>query len=179
VSRLDPILAKLARAQTEFFRAANSIPTEQWNTKPSKDAWSAAELVAHLVIVERAVLGGADRITQKMPRAVPIFKRWHLPLWLVESRIIRRKSPLPLDGCLLRNKEEMLAELRGARERSLAFLDETRKRDLSGYYLSHAFLGMLNVYQWFDMLASHELRHTKQMCEIAEHLPKVVEIAQE
>jgi len=175
VPSIDPIVAKLARAQTTFFRAADTIPPEQWSSKPRAEEWSAAELVAHLVMVERAVVGGADRIIQKTPKEIPFLKRFHLPFWLVEARLIRRKTPIPLDQGLLGHKEEMLAELRAARERTLSFLEETQQRDLSVYRWEHAFLGMLNVYEWFEMIASHELRHTKQIKEIAAHLPKAVE----
>jgi hypothetical protein len=175
VPSIDPIVAKLARAQKSFFCAADTIPAEQWSRKPSLEEWSAAELVAHLVMVERAVVGGADRIIQKAPKEITFLKRFHLPFWLVETRLVRRKTPLPLDPGLLGHKEEMLAGLRAARERTLAFLEETQQRDLSPYRWEHAFLGTLNVYQWFEMIASHELRHTKQIKEIAAHLLKAVE----
>jgi hypothetical protein len=174
VRSLETMLDKLAAAQTTFFRAADAIAPEKWNCKPKRDQWSAGELVAHLIMVERAVVGGADRISQKIPRHIPYLKRLHLPLWLVESRVIRRKTPIPLDSTLMGSKEEMLAELRAARERTLAFLDETKERDLSAYRWPHVFLGMLNIYEWFDMIAAHELRHTKQMREIARDLPKAV-----
>jgi hypothetical protein len=177
VRALTLILEKLSHAQAGFFRAADSISAEHWHTKPEVEEWCAAELVAHLVMVERAIIGGADRITQKRPKPIPILKRFHFPVWLVESRMIRRKSPIPLDHNLLNSKEEMLGELRAARERTLAFLEETAKRDLSAYCWPHAFLGMLNVYEWFEMIASHEIRHTKQMKEIAARLPKAVENA--
>jgi hypothetical protein len=133
--------------------------------------------VAHLVMVERAVVGGADRITQKTPRYVPFHKRFHIPIWVVESRVIRRKTPIPLDHGLVGTKEEMLGELRAARERTLAFMEETKDRDLSAFCWEHAFLGMLNVYEWFEMIAAHEIRHTKQMKEIAAHFPKAVGIS--
>jgi DinB superfamily len=178
VDSLEPILARLATAQSSFFRAADAVALEQWRCKPSPEEWSAAEVVAHLVMVERAIVGGADRVTQKQPRYIPYLKRLHLPLMLVESRIIRRKSPIPLDNTLFGSKEEMLAELRGVRERTLAFLAETAKRDLSEYRWKHVFLGMLNVYEWFEMIAAHEMRHTKQMKEIAARLPKDVVISQ-
>lgn len=174
---LESTLGKLARAQTAFFRAADAVSPEHWNTPASPGEWSAGELVAHLVMVELAVVGGADRIMQKSPKHIPVLKRLHLPLWLVESRLIRRKTPIPLDHGLIGNKEEMLAELRAARERTLAFLEETKDRDLSVYCWQHAFLGMLNVYEWFEMIAAHEVRHTKQMKEIAGRLPKAVEIS--
>jgi hypothetical protein len=104
---LDLILEKLSCAQTAFFMAADSVSPAQWKTKPKADEWSAAELVAHLVTVERAIIGGADRITQKIPKPIPFLKRFHFPMWLVESRIIRRKSPIPLDPSLLNTKEEI------------------------------------------------------------------------
>lgn len=178
VKQLDRIHQKLAEAQSAFLRAADAIPADQWTVKPVADAWSAAELVAHLLMIERAVLGGADRISQKTPKPLPFLKRRHLPLWLVEARIIRRKSPIPLDPSLLGNKEDMLGEIRAVRERTLAFLEETRARDLSVYRWPHAFLGMLDAYQWFEMIAAHQVRHTKQIREIATSLPKVVGISQ-
>ena len=175
---IQSIVEKLARAQTCFFTAADAIPPEQWNSKPSAEQWSAAELVVHMVMVERAVVGGADRIIQKAPKEISFLKRFHLPFWLVESRLARRKTPIPLDRSLLGHKEEMLGELRAARERTLSFLEETQRRDLSVYRWEHAFLGTLNVYEWFELIAAHELRHTKQMKEIAAHLPKAVENTQ-
>ncbi len=174
---LDPTLAKLARARTAFFRAADAVPPEHWNSRPTADQWSAAELVAHLVMVERAVVGGADRISQTTPKPLPFYKRFHIPIWFVESRFIRRKTPIPLDQGLIGTKEEMLAELRAARERTLAFMNETKNRDLTSYRWKHAVLGMLNIYEWFEMIAAHEIRHTKQMREITTHFPKAVGIS--
>jgi DinB superfamily len=178
VLSIAPILDKLAAAQTAFLRAADAVPSGHWTRKPRAEQWSAAEVVAHLVIVERTIVGKADRVTQKAPRAFPFLKRMHLPIWLVSARVIRLKSPNPLDPALMGNKEEMLVELRAARERSLAFLEETSKRNLNSYRWPHPFLGSLNLYEWFEMIAAHQLRHTKQIREICARLPKVVEISQ-
>lgn len=93
---------------------------------------------------------------------------------LVEARLIKRKSPIPVDAQLIRAKEEMLAELRAVRQRSLAFMAETKNRDQSAYRWRHPFLGSLNTYEWLQMIASHEVRHTKQMKEIAANLPNCV-----
>lgn len=175
MSNLTPTKQKLAEAQRVFFRAADSVAAEQWKVKPAAEEWSAAEVVAHLVMVERAIIGGADRITQRKPQATAFFKRFHLPIWLVKARVVRRKTPIPLDPTLVADKETMLAELRGARERTLAFLEETRSRDLREYRWPHVFLGMLNVYEWFEMIAAHQVRHAKQVKEIVARLPKVGE----
>jgi uncharacterized damage-inducible protein DinB len=173
-SNLEPILNNLSKAQAGLLSAADSISGEQWETSPSNGSWSAAELIAHLIMVERAIIASADRIVQKQPKAVPLLRRFHLPMALVEARLIKRKSPIPVDGQLIGEKEEMLAELRAVRERSLAFITETKNRDLSSYRWRHPFLGSLNTYEWLQMIASHEVRHTKQMKEIAANLPNCV-----
>jgi uncharacterized damage-inducible protein DinB len=172
---LDSIIACMAKAQKRLLSAADAVPAEEWKTRPSEGRWSAAELVAHLMMVERAVIGKADRVAQKPPKRVSLLMRIHIPMKLVESRWIRRKSPVPVEPEMLSGKEEMLAELRTVRERSLAFLDETKGRNLGEYCWKHPALGTLNAYEWMQFIASHELRHTKQMKEIAASLPKSVE----
>jgi hypothetical protein len=168
------ILEKLRLAQLNFLRAADTVDSSFWLTSHKTGCWSAAELVAHLCQVERGVLAYADRVIRKEPLPVPYYQRFHLPLFMVEVRLIRRKTPIPLDPELLSGKETMLAELRGVREHTFAFLEETRGRDLVAYYWPHPFLGRLNFYEWFVMVASHEIRHTSQMAEISKNLPNRV-----
>jgi len=173
---LQTTIEKLSVAQQGLLRAADAVPASDWNTRPGAHSWSAAQLVAHLCQVERGVLGYADRVLRKTPLPVSIFKRFHLPIALVESRLIKRKSPVALQpgaeliGC----KETMLAELRSVRERTLSFLEETHGRDCSAYCWRHPFLGTLNFYDWFTFVAAHQIRHTKQMIEIWKNLPKHV-----
>jgi hypothetical protein len=174
VPALKTIVENLACAQAGLLRAADDVPVDHWKTSPGAGRWSAGELVGHLITIERAIIRGADKLLQKPPKRLPFYKRFHIPMAVVESRLIRRKSPLPIDPHLVRGKEEMLAEWREVRERTLEFIEETSGRDLSKYHMPHAFLGTLNAYEWFQMIASHELRHTKQMKEIAQSLPKSV-----
>lgn len=171
---LKTIVENLHRAQKELLRAADTVTADQWKTSPAEGRWSAGELVGHLITIERTILSRADKLLQKPPKSLPFYKRFHIPLAVVESRLIRRKTPISTDSQILREKEEMLAELREVRERTLAFVEETSGRDLSKYTMPHPFLGTLNAYEWFQMIASHEVRHTKQMREIAANLPKVV-----
>jgi uncharacterized damage-inducible protein DinB len=174
VPSLATIVENLARAQRELLRSAEAVPEDQWKTRPAEGRWSAGELIGHLSAVERAILSRADKLLQKPPKSLPFFKRFHVPMMVVEARVIRLKTPKWLDVQTIREKEEMLAELRGVRERTLAFIEETRSRDISKYSMPHPFLGTLNAYEWLQFIASHEIRHTKQMREIAETLPKTV-----
>jgi len=174
VAKLDLILEKLAHAQRRLLRSADSVPADQWKTRPARGGWSAGELIAHLIVVERGVVGRADRIQQKTPKQFSFFQRLHLPIRLVEARVIRQKSPTPVDPELIQEKETMLAALRDVRERTLAFLEETQGRNLSEYRWRHPFLGSFDMYDWFQFVAAHEARHEKQIREIAASLPKAI-----
>jgi len=172
VKSLNSIVEKLARSQRGFLFAADAVSAEQWTANPGEARWSAGELTGHLILVERRILRGTEGLLQSPPKPRPFLKRFHVPMVVVEARLLRRKSPTPLDGQIFGEKAEMLAELRGVRERTLAFIEETRGRDLSQFCMPHPFLGMLTTYEWFEFIASHEIRHTKQMAEIAATLPK-------
>src|SRR6202795_387991 len=109
---LDSIIECMAKAHTGLLSAADAVAADEWKTRPGEGKWSAAELVAHLMMVERAVLGKADRVREHPPKRVSLLKRIHIPMALVESRWIRRKSPVPVEPEILGDKEFISADLR-------------------------------------------------------------------
>ena len=54
------------------------------------------------------------------------------------------------------------------REATLAFIAETSDRDLTPYNFPHPLFGPLNLYDWFRLIAYHEIRHAQQIREVAE-----------
>jgi hypothetical protein len=174
LTRLEPILDKLDRASFRLLRTSDSVPAQYWNSRPGQDRWSPAEIIAHVVMVETSVIAYAQKVSAKSPKRFPLHKRLHLPLALVEARIIRRKTPIPLDPQWVREKEDALAQLRETREKTVAFIQQIKDRDVGVYRWPHPFLGVLNMYDWLQMIAAHELRHEKQMHEILKRLPKAI-----
>ena len=172
--RLASILEKLARAQEKLLRASKTVPTCQWKIPPQEGCWSAAEVIAHVIGVERTVVAAASRILRKEPKRIPVHERFRLPFVFVEKRLLRLKTPIPVDQRLLQDQKAMLAQLVEARGVTLHLIEQTKDRDLSLYRWRHPFLGSLNAYEWFLLLASHQIRHAKQMREISERLPKVI-----
>ena len=172
---LTPILEKLKRSQNTFLRAAEPIPVESWIKKPGPEIWSAGEVVAHLIMVEESVVSYSNRVIQHTPKRISLWNRQHLPLWIVEARIVKRKSPIALNSALVSaDKQKMLGDLQDTRNRALEFLEATQSRDLSTYRWNHAFLGSLSLYEWFEMIAAHQARHAKQLKQIEGQLLKVV-----
>ena len=171
---LESISNNLARAERQFLAATELVSSELWKTCPGEGRWSAGELVCHLITVERLIVHRAGKLFENHPTPRPFLKRFHLPMLLVEARLIPRKTPIPLDHALVCEKGPMLDQLREVRVRTLVFMEETSGKDLRKYHMPHPFLGTLNVYEWFQMIASHQIRHTKQLKEIAAGLPKTV-----
>jgi len=171
---LESISKHLLRAELGFLAATELVPADQWKTCPGEGRWSAAELVCHLITVERLIIHRSSKLLEKHPTPRPFLKRFHLPMLLVEARLIPRKTPIPLDPALICEKDRMLAQLREVRAGTLVFVEESARKELGKYHMPHPFLGTLNMYEWLQMIASHQIRHTKQLQEIAAALPKTV-----
>ncbi len=167
-----PIIERLKLTAVDLRRTAEAVSAERWQDAPGAGRWSAAEVICHLTSVEDRVLAGADKALRKGPVDVPLWKRLHPPIAIIERRIPRAKSPVPLEPHLLGGKLEMLNNYAARRVRSLALLEQTKDQDLSKHYWRHPLLGMLNFYEWFRMVAHHEVRHTKQIREIVDFFQK-------
>ena len=160
------LLDKLQRTRDKFENAARRVPEKHWRTPPREGAWSAAEVVAHVIMVETLMTGAAAKITKKPPLPVPLWKRFHIPVALVTWRGPRVESPIPLDTLLLDDREAMLSRLIQQRQRTLSVLQSGGDSDFRRYRVQHPLLGSLHYYDWFRTLAAHDERHTKQLHEI-------------
>jgi hypothetical protein len=166
--KIEPIVAKLNRARAGLENAARAVPANRWKEPPRPGAWSAAEVIAHLTMVEQRIDAGVSKVLANEPQPVPIRKRFHVPVVFAEWRGFRVKSPIPLDPSLLAERESMLTRLEAVRRDTLALLEQNRGRDMRAYRFPHPFFGSLNLYDWFKVVAHHEVRHTKQIREIVE-----------
>ncbi len=170
--KLAAIRTHLERCRAEFAAAARSVPVEQWQEAPAAGRWSAAEVVAHVILVEKAITDGARKLTSAEPRPFSLWQRLHPPVALVAWRGIRRVSPIPLDRSLLADRETMLARLAEGRGAMLALVEENSARDLRRWRWKHPALGMLDYYDWLRVIGYHDLRHAKQIREIVDSFRK-------
>src|ERR1700691_5304650 len=119
---LRPLLENLHRTREKFNAAAQRVLDQDWRTPPRAGAWSAAEIVAHVTMVETLMTGAAAKIIRKPPVHVPLAKRFHIPVALVAWRGVRVETPIPLDTLLLDDRDRMLARLAEQRHRTLSVL---------------------------------------------------------
>jgi hypothetical protein len=169
---LAPILELLQTSRNRFMAMAESVPENLWRRSPHTDAWSPAEVVAHVTITEQFIIARSKTVLQAPPKQLPLLKKFHLPLLLVAWRVRKRKTPIPMDSSFIVARPQALHRLATAREGTLAFIESTRGQDLSAYRLPHPFLGSLNVYDWIRTIAYHQLRHAQQIREVVETIQR-------
>lgn len=167
---IGPIVERLDQVRRDLLAVADRVPVEKWRTRPPQGGWSAAELIAHLTMVEDAIVSRAEKLVQSEPRPAPFWKRLHVPPQVAEWRFPKATSPIPLDPSLVGEKDAMLARFAASRQRALGFLDASRQRDLTRWRYPHPFFGSLNAYTWFKTIYHHEIRHTKQLREIVQSI---------
>jgi hypothetical protein len=168
---VQPIRSKLQRSHSGLLDAAALVSAERWQQRPEPGRWSAAEVFSHLATVERRIQEGLGTMLASDPKPVPFLRRLHIPPKLSEYRLMKVKTPLPLDTSTLDEKEAMLEKHGAIRTRTLEILEANAKLDLRRWRWPHPFLGSVNGKDWFVVVACHEVRHTKQLREIARTLP--------
>ena len=175
-SRLEEVLSYLDSQRTALSDAVQLVPAEMREQKPGSDRWSVAQVLEHLVIIEKRIGMGvtkwvSDARAGKLgPETETSSVMGSLPLDLIVDRSQRRNAPEDVQP----RGEIDAAAAWEALEKARATL---RSGVLTGDGLAlgeviqkHPVLGPINIYQWLLFVGSHEGRHTAQVVEIAAEL---------
>ncbi len=161
----------LARTRAGLEDALGGVSAEKWRQAPASGRWSAAEVVAHLTMVESTVQQAARKVLGRQPRPLKPWQRLHVPTFVVAWRVFQRQTPIPLDPALLCGKAQTLERHRACRQATLALLEE-KAGSGNAHRWMHPFLGYLSLEQWMWLLGHHEVRHTRQIREIVSSFQK-------
>ena len=173
---LIDVLATLDASRQALQESVAAIPAAARTMRPAPDRWSAVDIVEHLSLVESrfsAVVGGkiaealhAGLVVESEPReALPERIRT-----LLADRSGKRTAPeaaIPSGGM---DEHAAWAAADRARAGFRAAVLSADGRALSGVIHEHPFFGPLNVYQWVELIAAHEMRHVAQVREAAAQL---------
>jgi hypothetical protein len=165
---LIPILAFLRKSRNRFIATADEIPDTNWLQSPSTDVWSAAEVLAHVAMIEESIMAGCKKVSQSAPRHVPVLKKIHPPLRIAVWRGRKIRSPIPIDPERVYDRQKAYEALGATRQSSVGFMESLRDQDLRAYRFPHPVFGSLNLYDWYRFIGYHELRHEKQIRELVE-----------
>lgn len=171
---LQEVFDRLDRTRAALRAAVNAVPVRVRRTRPAPDRWSAAEVVEHLSIVERLF---RERIAKAIETAGALAResadRKPLPPPVearMADRVNRRHAPEAAVPTGEVSCEAGLEHVEAGHARLRALVSQTDGLALSDVTSDHPFFGSLNVYQWIELIAAHEARHTEQIREIASAL---------
>ena len=169
---LEHVFSRLDRARADLRAAVDAVPPSVRRTRPAADRWSTAEVVEHLSMVERLF---TERIANELqPRIAALQPETAARTMLPEAiearmadRVNRREAPdtaRPTGAC---SCDEAWARLEDGHERLRTIVRAADGLALGEVTLEHRFFGTLTIYQWIELMAAHEGRHTEQIREIA------------
>lgn len=164
LSRLD----RMERRKRDIERLLDSMSPAQRDFRPSEDAWSVAQVVDHVIRVERAVLEGARK--PGVNRAMRINAAGQAKLFLVIGLGVRVRVPRKVGHVKADTKPIDVDDLRG---RWTALRNEWREfvADFPGgrdgeMAVRHPIAGPLSYRQALWFLDGHLRHHMRQIKRI-------------
>ena len=173
---LIDVMAALDASRQALRDSVAAIPSAVRTARPAPDRWSAVDIVEHLSLVESrfsTIVGGkiAEALNAGLgPESQP---REPLPeriRTMVGDRTGKRTAPEAAVPTGRMDEAAAWAAADKARAGFRAAVLSADGRALNGVIHEHPFFGPLNVYQWVELIAAHEMRHVAQVREAASAL---------
>jgi hypothetical protein len=175
-ARLEEVLNYLDTQRAGLAAAVELVPPALREQSPKADRWSVAQVLEHLVMVEKRIAMGVTKWVSDAragnlgPETETSSVTNSLPLELIIGRSQRRNAPEDV-----RPRGEMdAASAWQALEKTRASLRSGVSAGdglaLGEVIQTHPVLGPINIYQWLLFVGSHEGRHAAQVIEIAAEL---------
>lgn len=174
--RLEEVLNYLESERVALSEAVELVPAELRDQQPGPDRWSVAQVLQHLVIIEKRIGVGLTKWVDDAragglgPEVDTSSVLNSLDLALIGDRSRRRNAPAEVapNGDL--DAASGWAALEKTRAALRAGVMPGDGLALSEVIQPHPVLGPINIYQWLLFVGAHETRHAAQVREIAEEL---------
>ena len=158
----------LSVARGYLLDSVSGLSAQQWNFRPDNDTWSIVDNVEHLVLIEgrvHAIIGNMINA----PEAEPDHQEKEMDDFIVSEvpkRSMKVTAPLPVCPANRWTGPEAVESFIVSREQTMQLLAAPLLR---GRVMPHPLFGQWDGYQWLLAVASHNIRHTSQICEVKAH----------
>lgn len=173
---LVDVLQTLDASRQALRESVAAIPSAARTARPAPDRWSPVDIVEHLSLVEArfsAVVGGKIAEALHAGLGLESQPRQALPdriRTLLADRTGKRTAPEAAVPSGAMDEHTAWEAADKARAGFRAAVLSADGRALSSVIHEHPFFGPLNVYQWVELIAAHEMRHVAQVREAAAQL---------
>ena len=170
--RLADLVDNLHQSRRELHATLRGLSDAQRAAGPVGDAWSVAQIVEHLTLVE----GGAGRMLSNLFKEARAMGEQEtdttsmlhaLDQYGVETPDVKIQAPdriHPREGLSV---EDGLSRLGAIREKLVSVIETASGLPLTKVSAPHPLFGPFNAYQWILLIAQHERRHTRQIEAVA------------
>ena len=155
----------LSMSSEALVESTTALSAEQWEFKPATDRWSIAEIVEHLVLIERrvhSIVGGMSETPEAASESDPTLIDEFI-LNEVPSRSKKINAPAPVCPIHQWSGPEGLERFTESRQQTIQLL---LNASLRGDVVPHPVYGPWDGYQWLLAAAAHTVRHTEQIAEV-------------
>jgi hypothetical protein len=175
--RTAEILSHLDENRATLHAAVDTVPSPLRETRPATDRWSVAEVLEHLARVEEQItrLLAAKLSEARMTGVLGPERETSRVTDSLDRRAIldRRRRITAGERVLPRGEMDSAAAL-ASLDKSRADLRELVVShdglSLGSVSFPHPVLGVIDGYQWFAFIGTHEARHAAQIREIGDEL---------
>jgi uncharacterized damage-inducible protein DinB len=174
--RIEEVLNYLDTERSALRDAVELVPSALRNQSPGTDRWSVAQVLQHLVMIEKRIGRGMTkwigdaRAGGTGPETETSSVMNSVPLELIADRSQPRSAPEDFQPPSDAEAESAWAALGQTRETLRAAILAGDGLALGEVKQPHPVLGSINLYQWLLFVGSHETRHAGQIREIAAQL---------
>jgi hypothetical protein len=167
------VLAQLDQSRDTLRAAVDAMPDSDRARRPSPERWSALEIVEHVALVDARFTGMlAPKLAQAREQGLGPETAARVPLpapvaVALGDRTAPRRAPDPAQPTGTLDEAGAWAAAHRAREAFRALVTSHDGLALSRVVHDHAFFGTLDIYQWVELVAAHEVRHAQQVREVA------------
>ena len=163
------IIEEIDKTRERLYHVVEGLTDEQATARPAENAWTPAEIIEHLSLIEGRLLRMMTMMLTKAESArsdsaaPPVeIKPFTLNDVIrraqdekfIEPEAVRPSGTAPIT--------DSLARLRRSREELKALRPRIEATDLSSVTYPHPAFGALNFYQWLAFIGLHEERHLRQ-----------------
>jgi hypothetical protein len=162
---LDALWRDLEQVRAKILREVEGLSQAQADWRPSPDDWSVGEIVHHLTLAEVSTGKLTSKLLKEAAATAPFppgLAFPPLPDWPAGPR----EAPPVVRPEAGRAVDQLLGDMRAARERSGHSLERLAAVDPRPLRWRHVRLGDLDLGQWWLLQARHDADHLQQIIRI-------------
>lgn len=168
--RVNELIEYLDRERADLERAIATVPAAKHGARPSAEAWSVAEVVNHVALIDQRIAALLTKITGEARAAgatgdtdtSPILPKIDVRRVLDRTTKIRNPRGDPAADCSVSGG---IAALDTARNNLKSLLRQPDLPNLGGVSAPHPAFGPLTGYEWVAFVGAHTHRHADQIRE--------------